>query len=81
VYRAYYFCPILTCCRRSFHNKISQKCVEWEPSCTVQTDERAYRHDEANSSLCTTLHMSLKWNTTSQLWRKLRITSFKRSVV
>jgi hypothetical protein len=32
----------------SWNNEISWKSVEWEPSCSMRTDGRTDRHDEAN---------------------------------
>jgi len=29
--------------------QISRKSVQWEPSCSMRTDKRTYRHDGANS--------------------------------
>jgi hypothetical protein len=38
-----------TDCRKILKNKISWKTVQWEPSCSMRTDGRTDRHDEANS--------------------------------
>jgi len=35
--------------RRTIKYKISRKSAQWEPSCSLRTDRRMDRHDEANS--------------------------------
>jgi hypothetical protein len=37
--------------QKMFKHQISWKSVQWRPSCSMRTDRRTDRHDEANSSL------------------------------
>jgi len=35
--------------QKIFQHQISRKSVQWEPSCSMRTDGRTDRYDEANS--------------------------------
>jgi hypothetical protein len=37
--------------------QISWKSIQWEPSCSIQTERWMYRHDEANSPILKFLYM------------------------